>query len=174
MKTIKIKDTMPSYKGRITFTKRRVPRWAIPLERAGFYELTKRISPVVGITVYTNVFVTTGKHSILDRMKGDSVGQITYLGIGSGITASPAVTDTALEVETYRKIITLRTRTGLIFYSSTYIPTDEGVGTPREVGLYGDDATASTPSGTLYARAYINETKPLGVSVTVDYNIEAT
>lgn len=172
MKTVM--EKLPQYKGRVTFTKRCVPKWAIPLERAGFYDLTKRVSPIVGITVYANVFTTAGKHSILDRMKSDAVGQITYLGLGSGVTASPMASDTALEIETYRKVITKRTRTGLIFYSSTYIPTNEAVDTHYEIGLYGDDATSSTPSGTLFARAYIEEVKALGVSVTIDHNIESS
>ena len=79
-----------------------------------------------------------------------------------------------LQTETFRKAVTDREASGLKFYSSTFIATNEGNGTYREVGLFGDDATGSANSGTLFARASINETKVDGESVTIDYDIEAS
>ena len=166
---MEIQDTL-KFKGTITITERKVPKWARLLELFGFYDIVKSVSEVVSIKKYSNIIVTTGKQSILDRMKGDSKGEITYVALGSNV-AEPAVGDTQLGTEVYRKQITTRTRTGVIFYSSTYIPTGEGNGTHKEIGLFGDDATAVADSGTLFTHAVIDETKAAGISVTVDYNI---
>lgn len=160
------------FKGTLTWTALKVPRWAIPLEKIGLYDIVKLVSKKILVSKYENIIVTAGKHSILDRMKGDSKGEITFVALGSNV-AAPAVGDTQLGTEVYRKQITNRTRTGVIFYSSTYIPTGEGNGTHKEIGLFGDDATAAADSGTLFTHAVIDETKAAGISVTIDYNIEA-
>ena len=132
----------------------------------------RRGDKVISIHKYTNLFCLTGKHSILDSMIGESdKGVVTYLALGSDTTA-PVATDIKLGTETFRKAITQRTRTGLIFYSSSFLISTEANGTFREMGLYGDDASGSSDSGTLYTHLAINETKVLGETITVDYNLE--
>jgi len=132
----------------------------------------RRGDKIISVHKYTNLFCNLGKFSILDRMTGESdKGVITYLALGSDTTA-PVASDIKLGTETFRKILSQRTRTGLILYSSTFLTSSEANTTFREMGLYGDLASAVADSGTLYTHLAINETKVLGETITVDYNLE--
>lgn len=166
-----LKDNLPQFKGSIKITKRKVPIWARFWQKFGLF---KNVGELIHYKEYKNVFVNTGKHSILDRFAstGDT-GEITYVALGDG-TSTPAATDTALGNELFRKAITSRSRSGTKFYSSTFIASTEGNNTYKEVGLYGDDAAAGSGTGTLYTRAVIDETKSAGESVTIDYDIDAS
>ena len=139
----------------------------------GTATITKRRGKkIISVHKYTNLFCLAGKYSILDRMTGESSkGLVTYLALGSD-TTSPLASDVKLGTETFRKAITQRTRTGLIFYSSTFLTSAEANATFREMGLFGDDASSGADSGTMNTHLAINETKVLGETITVDYNIE--
>jgi len=167
---VKQVDSLPKYKGRLKIVKRRVPRWARPFQRFGLF---KKIGDIISVREYKNVFVNSGRQSIMDRFTGANTGEITYLELGNG-TATPSVTDTSLGNGLYRKKITSRKREGLKFYSSTFIPSTEGNYTYKEIGLFGDDATSTLGSGTLYTRALINETKTAAESLTIDYDIDGS
>lgn len=164
-----MKEHSPQFKGSITFTRREVPAFLGFFQKFGFF---LKAGKIVSIKKYNNIFVNSGKQSILDRFTGLSTGLITYLALGSG-TNVPLASDTTLQTETYRKVITSRTRSGLKFYSSTFIPSTEGDGTYKEIGLFGDSATASANSGTLFTRAAVDEVKNSGESVTIDYDLES-
>lgn len=164
------KEKFVKFKGRITITKRKVPFWLSLFQRFGLF---RKAGKIVSIKEYKNIFTTVGKYSLLDRMKGDTKGEITYLALGDGLVA-PAVGDTTLGNELFRKLITQRTRTLLVFYTSTFLMTTEGNYTYKEAGLFGDAATATTNSGTLFTRLAIDEVKTSGESLTIDYNIVAT
>jgi len=163
------KGKLPFFKGTVKITKRKVPFWITPFQKLGFF---RSFGKVISVNKYENVFCNVGKYSILDRMKGDNKGEITYLALGSN-TTTPLATDTTLGTETFRKLITTRTRTGLIFYTSTFLATTEANGTHKEMGLFGDNATGTTDSGTLFTHLTINETKSSGETITIDYDIEA-
>jgi len=170
----KIQDTI-KLKGAVTFTKRKVPKILRPLERLGLYKIVNIFSPIIYQKKYSNVACTIGKETIVNRWCGiiTKSGILTYLALGTGTTA-PAIGDTKLETEVFRRLITLRTKDGTTAKTSTYIPTNEGNYTYKEVGLYGDDATDTVDSGTLYTHAAVDEEKTSGVSVTVDYDFEIT
>jgi len=154
---MKVKDSFPKLKGIITITKRE-----------------DKTGKVLSIHKYRNVFCDSGKLSILRALAGDNTkGVITYLALGDSTTA-PAKTDVKLGNELYRHGVTLREASGLTFSSSTFIPSTEGNGTYKEMGLFGDDATGTKDSGTLFTHLAINETKSSGESMTVDYDIVAS
>lgn len=171
---MEIKQETILLKGEAIFTKRKVPKWAIPLERLKFYSIVNKISPIIYQKKYPNLVCTIGKQTIVDRWCGTitKTGILTYLALGSGTPI--AVGDIKLTAEVYRKLLTTRVKSGTTAQTSTYIPTNEGNGIHKEVGLYGDDATIIVDSGTLYTHAAIDEEKTDGVSVTVDYNLEIT
>ncbi len=171
---LKLKDKT-TIKGEVVFTYRKVPKYLIPLERLGFYNLIIKLCPVVSKHEYTNLVCTAGKDTIVSRWCGDTSksGILTYLALGTG-TNVPNASDTKLQTEVYRKLITHRTKSGTTCQTSTFIPTNEGNYTYKEVGLYGDDASLTPDSGTLYTHAAVNETKVNGVSLTVDYNLQIT
>jgi hypothetical protein len=171
---MEIKQEDLKTKGELIWTERKVPQWAISLEKLGFYNIVKKVSPIISQKKYTNLVCTIGKQTVVDRWCGTitKTGILTYLALGSGTPI--AVGDIKLTTEVYRKLLTTRVRSGTIAQTSTYIPTNEGNGTHKEVGLFGDDATAVADSGTLYTHVAIDEVKTNGISVTVDYNLEIT
>ena len=169
---MKVQDKLQNLKGELVVTRRRVPKFLRPLEKLGLYNTIIKLSPIVSQHKYHNLVCTIGEDTIISRFVGDTSksGEITYLALGDNTTA-PASSDTKLGNELYRKAITQRTKSGQTAQTSTYIPTNEGDGTYKEIGLFGDDASGSADSGTLYTHAAINETKNSGESVTIDYNL---
>lgn len=108
---------------------------------------------------YTNMVVDTGKNSIASRLRGtDSVGVITYCAVGTGGTA-PTEANTKLQTELLRKLISVRSVDGNDAIFETFFTTEEANGTLLEAGLFGDAATATADSGTLFCRVIINRTK---------------
>jgi len=172
---MKIQEEKIQLKGKAIFTHRKVPKWAIPFEKLGFYSFIKRVSPIIRQKEYSNLVCTVGKDTIVNRWCGVETksGILTYLALGSN-TDAPNAADTTLGTEVYRKLLTTRTKNGTTCETSTFIPTGEGNGTHKEVGLFGDDATSAADSGTLYTHAAIDEEKVDGVCVTIDYDIEIT
>ena len=167
-----MQDTFPQFKSLlIRFTYRKVPFWARLFQKLGLF---LGVGKIVKISEYkTNVFVNTGKTSLLKRMAGLNYGEITYLALGDN-TATPVASDTKLGNELFRKAVTQKSAGGLTFYSKTFISSTEGNYTYKEAGLFGDDATSVKDSGTLFTRIAIDETKTAGQSATIEYNIIAT
>ena len=125
------------------------------------------------IKEYKNIMVTTGKVAILRRLAGTDLktneGKILYGAIGTDDTA-PAATDTTLGTEIVRKAIastsynaTLKTCTIRTFYT-----TSEANGALKEFGLFGEDATGSADSGTMFNHANIDITKTAVKTLTIE------
>lgn len=121
--------------------------------------------------IIPNLFVTAGKESIADRLAGDANrGIVTYCAVGTG-TNAPALTDTQLQTELFRKLIALRSQSGKIASFRTYYNASEANGTLREAGLFGDDATGTANSGTLFCRLAINRTKTSADTLTIQWDV---
>ena len=164
-----MQDNFPKYKAKISIIKREVPFYARFFQKFGLF---KEVGKIISENQYTNLFIDAGKLSILSRMTGEDKGEITYLALGDGDT-TPAGDDTILESELYRKIITDRSASVLTFYSSTFIPSTEGNNSYKEMGLFGDDASAASDSGTMFTHLLVDETKSSGQSLTINYSIIA-
>lgn len=120
-----------------------------------------------------NMFVTAGKNNIASALAGSAVankGKITYCAMGTGSTA-PALSDTKLQTEIGRKLVSVRSSSGNVATFQTFFTTSEVVGTLREAGLFGDDATATTDSGALFCRTAINRTKSSSDTLTLTWAI---
>lgn len=118
-----------------------------------------------------NVFVTTGKNSLASRLVGtDSVGVITYCAVGTDATA-PEPEDTVLGAEEYRKLISVRSSAGNVATFTTFYTTSEANGALKEAGLFGDDATGSADSGTLFCHTAIDRTKTSGDTLTIQWAV---
>jgi hypothetical protein len=110
---------------------------------------------------YVNMVVTAGKNSIADALRGtitNNKGIITYCALGTGSTA-PALSDTDLETEIERKLVSVRSVSGNVATFETFFTTSEGNGALAEAGLFGDAATDTADSGTLFCRTAISRTK---------------
>lgn len=122
---------------------------------------------------YKNMVVTSGKNAIADGLRGTTAnnkGIITYCALGTGVTA-PGASDTALQTEIVRKTISTRTVSGKIATFKTFFNQNEGNGSLKEAGLFGDAATGVSGSGTLFCRTNINRVKTSSDTLTLEWNV---
>lgn len=123
---------------------------------------------------YKNMILTFMHNAIAQRMAGQAAGDITYLAVGTGTTA-PVESDTKLQTEIARKLISVRQYSGNVFIATTYFTTSEANGTLREAALYGNGvgrvATTTPDSGQIYTRVAINRTKSPADTLTVEYRV---
>ena len=120
-----------------------------------------------------NMFVTTGKNAIASRLIGttsNNKGIITYCALGTSSVA-PALTDTILAAELARKLVSVRSVSGKVATFQTFFTTSEGNGTLAEAGLFGDDASATADTGTLFCRTNINRTKTASDTLTLTWTV---
>lgn len=120
-----------------------------------------------------NVFVTLGKNAIASRLSGTDTtnkGVITYCAVGTGTTA-PAAGDTNMETEIARKAVSVRSVSGNVATFTTYFTTEEANGTLKEAGLFGEDATSTVSTGTLFCHTAINRTKTSSDTLTLTWTV---
>jgi len=121
--------------------------------------------------IFHNVVVNCGKELITKRLTGSGNDcEITYGAVGTGSTAASA-SDTALETELKRKLLSTRTYTETTIVMLLYLGTTEGNGVLTEIGLYGDGASGTPDSGVLFNRAIISVTKTSSYTMTAQLTI---
>ena len=123
----------------------------------------------------SNTFVTTGKNSLAARLAGSDTpantkGAVTYMAVGTG-TAVPGAGDVKLQTENTRKQVSQRDFSGNVATFTTFFNTSEANANLREVGLFGDDASDTTDSGTLFARAAISKNKNSSETLTIEWTL---
>lgn len=120
-----------------------------------------------------NLVTTAGKVSIADGLRGTETsnkGIITYCALGTNATA-PAAGNTDLGTELFRKLVSVRSVASNVATFQTYFTTSEGNGTLREAGLFGDDATDTVNTGTLFCHAAISRTKTSSDTLTLAWSV---
>lgn len=122
-----------------------------------------------------NLAVNTGLYSIASRLAGTDVpankkGTITYCAVGTDNTAANP-SDTTLGTEIFRKQVSVRSSTLGVARFRTFFNTSEANDTLLEAGLFGDDASATADSGTLFCRLIINKTKTSAETLTLDWEV---
>ena len=135
------------------------------------FDLYNTITKKHGIWYQKNLFVTAGKNSIASALIGTSnKGIITYCATGTGNTA-PAPGNTGLVTELFRKLISVRSVSGNVATFQTFFTTSESIGTLNEFGLFGDDASATPGSGTLYCRTLATRVKSPADTLTLSWAV---
>lgn len=123
---------------------------------------------------HRNLVVDSGKSAIAARLAGDVAvanrGEITYGAVGTG-GSTPAAGDTTLETELFRKVLALRQFSGNVATFRLFLNTSEGNGTLLEFGLFGEDASGTADSGTLFNRVNINKVKTVAETLTIEAQI---
>ena len=122
---------------------------------------------------YKNLVTTVGKEAMAAALSGitsNNKGIITYCAVGTGITA-PALGNTTLQTELFRKLISVRSVTNNTATFQTLFTTGEANGTLREAGLSGDDATGVSGSGTLFCRSAINRAKTASDTLSFSWSV---
>jgi hypothetical protein len=122
-----------------------------------------------------NLVVNTGLNSFAARCAGMDIpankkATITYCAIGlDGTAVDP--TDTTLGSELFRKQISNRDYSSATSSFRTFFNTSEANGTLLEIGLFGDDATVTADSGTMFCRLVINKEKTTSETLTLDWDV---
>lgn len=120
-----------------------------------------------------NLITTVGKEAMADALRGNTAsnrGIITYCALGTDDTA-PAPANTTLGTELFRKLISVRDVDGKTATFQTFFTTEEGNGTLKEAGLFGDDAGETVDSGTLFCHTAINRVKSSSDTLTLLWSV---
>ncbi len=119
-----------------------------------------------------NVFVYVGKVAIAARLaqQQSSQGRITYMATGIG-SSPPGESDINLHAELFRKAISVYDVNSNIASFTTFFSTAESNGVLTEIGLFGDGATSTPSSGTMYAHTTISKTKTASDTLTIEWSL---
>ena len=116
-----------------------------------------------------NLVTLSGRNLIRDLMACQpGVTGLSYYAVGTSNTAA-SFADVALGTEVYRDTIIKFERENGLLKTYFYLPTTAANGvTLCEVGEFGDDASSTVDSGTLYARTVLAQSiaKTIDISVT--------
>jgi hypothetical protein len=107
------------------------------------------IIPTVGLTAIARRLGNIGSKS--------NEGMITYGAVGSG-SNTPASSDTTMENEIARKLIADSENTNNVILIETYFNSSEGNGDLTKFALFGEDASASADSGTMFEHVDFDST----------------
>ncbi len=121
-----------------------------------------------------NIALNTGRTVVLNFLSnaGGYTG-INYFAVGTGLV-SVASTDTTLVTEVFRKAITTVSISGQTVTFTTTFATTEGNYSYTEAGLFGNGATGTVGSGTLFTHASYVYTKTSSVILTNSYAMSLT
>lgn len=116
-----------------------------------------------------NLITTAGKNLLAKALRESTDCEIKYIAIGSSNTA-PSTSDSQLGTETFRKAVTSQVAGGSgVTITNLYVAPEEAVGTIEEIGFFsGSTASATTNSGTLYARVLYSRTKTAVESIQIE------
>ena len=120
-----------------------------------------------------NLITTAAKESWAKAFRGDTTntrGIATYHALGTSSVA-PALGDTQLGAEIFRKLISVRDEINNASRFQTFFLTTEANGSLRELGLFGDAASSLTNTGTLFARVAISREKSSNDTLTVLHTV---
>lgn len=120
-----------------------------------------------------NLVTDAGKASIADGLRGTETGSkgiITYCALGTDATA-PDPANTVLGTEIERKQVSVRSVSSNVATFETFFTTSEGNGNLKEAGLFGDDASETADSGTLFCHTAIDRTKTSSDTLTLRWSL---
>ena len=123
------------------------------------------------LDVAENLVVNTGLYMAGDILIDVVNTGLTYQAIGTSNTAV-AASDTTLVAEAARAQASARSRTGAVITVTTFFVAADCTYNIKEVGIFGNAATAVADSGTLFSRALLNEDNSAGANdLTFDYEL---
>lgn len=120
--------------------------------------------------VVENITTTEGRNVFARRLSGNTTytGIVSHCALGSDNTA-PAITDTELGTEVYRKALSSGTYANNISYLETFFTAAETSGTYEEYGFF-IDGSGAADSGQIFNRFIQTTVK----SVTETMNVQST
>ena len=125
---------------------------------------------IIDVQEFHNLITTVGLGMIIDLLDGGiDDGEIKYMALGSN-AAAPALANTQLGTETFRKAMTTQTQpTTTSLLSTVYVAPDENAVQIEEIGWFaGLGATAAADSGILVSRVLYSRLKTVLESILVE------
>ncbi len=122
---------------------------------------------------FYNLLTVAGRAQILSYIgasTGSTIGFAKYLAIGTGALQSPSPVDTSLAGEVFRKALASFTVQGTQVDCSFLLASADANVTMTNAGLFGNAATSTLGSGTLYTKALFSYSKG-AYSISADYLI---
>ena len=124
------------------------------------------------VNTVNNIVVTAGKVLVADFLVGEVRTGLNYHAIGTNPTA-PAAGDTQLGAEAARKTLTSISRSGVSVLISTFYTAAQSTFNIKEGGIFGNGATGTANSGTLFSHFSQSEDNSAGANdLTFDYELE--
>lgn len=125
-------------------------------------------------TVYEskNTLLNAGRTQLLTYISannGTGLAFAQYFAVGTGAIAAVQASDTTLATESFRKAITTATISGNQVTLSTYFGPSEANQTYTNAGIWGDFATSSLGTGTLYLKVLDSYTKTSANGISNDW-----
>lgn len=120
-----------------------------------------------------NLVTNVGKNAMASALIGTTTnnkGIITYCALGTDSTA-PEPENVKLGTEIFRKLVSVKSVSGNVALFETFFTIAEANGSLKEAGLFGDDATATTNSGTLFCHLAINRVKTSSDTLTLRWSL---
>jgi hypothetical protein len=140
--------------------------------RAAAHACGSRTGKPHATLVRPNVVTSAGKTALLHLLGTDAVASagIQYVAVGTG-AGTPAASDVALFSELARQataqvVVSGSTLTVQVFFSAS-----QANGTWTEVGVFGNGATSTAGSGTLFGHAALSYTKTTALETIVAYSL---
>jgi len=170
---LNMEELVLSFEGKSTI--RAFRKGVIPGLMAQGYDLNRAVKTAMGLglcihenTVH-NIVVTQAKVLIAQFLNLEAVTGLNYHALGLGATA-PGASDTLLEIEATRKVITSAARNGTSIVLSTYYTAAQSTYNIKEGGIFCNGATATANSGTLFSHFSQSEDNSLGLNdLTFEY-----
>lgn len=133
-----------------------------------------RLAMGLGLCIHENtvhnIVVTQAKVLIAMFLNNEAVTGLGYHALGLGATA-PGASDSLLAIEATRKAITSSVRTGTGIVLSTYYTAAQSTFNIKEGGIFGNGATATANSGTLFSHFLQAEDNSAGLNdLTFEYS----
>lgn len=126
----------------------------------------------------SNLITNAGKQAILRRLQDagsqSNEGMITYGAVGTGSGVVPAVGDTTLDTELDRAVLSYTSLTDQTLELRVYYNKTEANGTITEFAWFGEGASASSDSGTMFNHINLSVTKDSAKTLTVVQSITIT
>jgi len=150
-------------------------------EKAGFkgiwiFTVRGKDGKIKSRNVYENLIPDIGLaqmgKALVASLAAKAEIEINKTSLGSGTTA-PAVGDTTLETEVFRKDIFSRSSSSTQIFLTAAYSAGEATGTHKEAGLH-INGTATVDTGILFSRVAIDEVVTATDTLTVDYTITLT
>lgn len=130
-----------------------------------------RTGKIKRVHYYENLVTQVALNMIADRLAGGSNNcDITYGAVGTNATV-PVIGNTTLGTESARKAVSTIASSTSQVNVVTFFGASEANATLTEFGLFGEAASGTVDTGTMFNHAVISETKTSSETLTITSTI---